>query len=105
MNVLNETLIRDLETLSTERQRALMLWYVKGQTQLEAPSEKVSAILSEIETLEAEACYDLLQHLDIRDMVRFTVLNEFGPLVAKKSTLETIVNLVTEKHYGRARNS
>lgn len=94
---LSDALIRDLETLSRERQKALILWYLRGQAELETSSGTLNALLGAVHDLDARSCYDLLVHLDIKDMVRFTVLNELGPLAADKPWLDGLVRQVSKR--------
>lgn len=79
---LNPQLLHALETPELKR---LLLWFETDTQSIQSQSERLDALLSEVNTMQADTCYQTLSELALSDMVRLTILNEFGPEFAQKT--------------------
>ncbi len=83
-----------LAELEREQQKALLLWFAAEELSMETTSQRLSAILSEIEQMDLEGCYQSLQSISLEDRVRFAILNEFGPAFAKKPCFDWLAQAI-----------
>ena len=81
---LNPSLESVIPAYEPDRLRALLVWFGAEAETLGSQSARLSAILDETEQMDINTCYELINQLQPDDMVRFSVLNEFGPSFAKK---------------------
>ncbi|HEY9745650.1 MAG TPA: hypothetical protein V6C99_05485 [Oculatellaceae cyanobacterium] len=81
---LNPKLLQHLELTSPESFKGLFLWLHADTQLLPTPSEQQQKLLSEIYAMTPETCYETLSQLELPDLVRLSILNEFGPQFADK---------------------
>lgn len=91
---LSPELEKDLEQLSEDKRKSLLMWYLKDQQGLLTQSEKLQAVLDGVTEMDASEVEALTKNVDMKDAIRFMLLNEFGDKVAGKPLLETLVKAV-----------
>lgn len=94
---LNQNLENDLEELSKDKMKALLSWYLQGQEGILTQSEKLQAVLDDVVNLPPTEQPDVLKNLDVKDIIRFTVLNEFGDKLKSNATVEALVSMVNKR--------
>lgn len=77
-------LLQHLEQTALGRLKAFLLWFNVDTHSLQSQSERLDALLTEMNTISPEACYQALSELELPDLVRLSILNEFGPQFARK---------------------
>jgi hypothetical protein len=85
-------LVQHLERTAPDCLKSLLIWFNIDTHSLQSQSERLDALLSEMNTMSVETCYQSLSQLELPDLVRLSILNEFGPEFADKpsfSLLET----------------
>jgi hypothetical protein len=65
---LNPRLAKLLEAYEPERLKAILMWFNADAQSLPAQSER-----------SVDTCYQLASQLELDEMVRISILNEFGP--------------------------
>lgn len=94
---LSPELEQDLEKLTDDNRKALLMWYLKDQDGLLTQSEKVQAVLEGTSSMDSDEMDAMAESVDMKDAIRFMLLNEFGDKVAGKPMLDTLVNAVQQK--------
>ncbi len=85
-----------LEQLPTDQLKKLMLWYASGPESVETHSQTLNAILNEVQTLDAETCYQTLDSLSIEDVVASSLMNEFGPSFADRPCFDLLTQAISQ---------
>jgi hypothetical protein len=88
-------LLQHLEQTAMDRLKGLLLWLNIDTHRIQSQSERLNALLDEMNTISPESCYQALSQLELADLARFSILNEFGPQFARKPgfpLLETMLH-------------
>lgn len=83
---LNPRLARVLETYEPNRLKAILMWFNADSQTLSTQSETLNAMLTEVQHMNMETCYQLASQLELNELVDLSILNEFGPTFADKSS-------------------
>lgn len=96
---LNSQLLNHLEMTAPERLKSLFLWFHGNAQSLHTQSTYFEALLSEVNTMPIETCYQTLDQLELPDLVQFSILNEFGPQFAQKASFSLLEKLLSQHFY------
>ena len=95
---LNNAIEPLLNELKIDEVKALLLWYLQDETaESNGISQKVQQLLDDVNRMDAEASYKALTSLKLDDMVRFSVLNEFGEGFSKKKACDFLIKATIER--------
>lgn len=92
-----ESLLKEVEA---DRIKALLLWYLQdnaSEDAAEATSPNVQALLDDISRMDADTSYQALSALDLDDLVRFAVINEFGEGFSRQKAGEFLIAATAER--------
>lgn len=81
---LNPRLESIVERYEPDRLKALLMWFGAESQSTQGQAGRLDALLEETENLDINACYRMLQGLEMDDMVQFAMINEFGPAFSQK---------------------
>ena len=90
-------LVRHLEQTAPNLLTSLLLWFNIDTHSLQSQSERLDALLSEMNILSVETCYQALSELELPDLVRLSILNEFGPSFARKVSCTLLESTTCER--------
>ena len=86
---------------SPDRLKALLLWFHADQGN--AP-EEFQNFLEEVQTLDVDSSYRLLESLDTAQAVHYSLINEFGSRFTQKTCFNLLQKLITERLQQQAMN-
>lgn len=90
-------LLQHLEQTAPGLLKSLLLWLNSDTHLIQSPSERLNALLSEVHTMTPEHCYESLEQLQLPDLVRLSILNEFGPQFAHKPGFTLLESTVQQR--------
>lgn len=85
---LNPKLARLLEAYEPDRLKAILLWFNADAQSLPAQNERLNAILDEMQTMTIDTCYRVISELEMTEMIRISILNEFGPQFEQRAAYQ-----------------
>ena len=94
VNTSIETLLQELEA---DRARALLLWYLEDAASESSTSAKIQALIDDVNKLDAKAAYQTLESLSNTDLVKFSVLNEFGERFSRTKACDFLIRATVER--------
>ncbi len=86
-----------LEQLPDDRLEQLMLWYCSGGETVETRSKRLQQVLDDVQFLDFETCFQVLNRLELNELVVFSLMNEFGPSFANRPCFAVLAHAVTER--------
>lgn len=86
-----------LEQLPEKQLQQIMLWYCSGGQDVETQSQRLQQVLEDVQFLDFETCFQLLDQLELSEVVAYSLMNEFGPSFAKRPYFTLLTNAVTTK--------
>ncbi len=86
-----------LEALAADRKEAFLLWYASGETAAPPRSETLQEVMARARQLDFESCFERLNQLELKELVTFALMNEFGPGFAGRPGFSRLSERVTER--------
>lgn len=93
---------KQLATMPPEQLKAMLLWYLSDENaRFDATTETINAVMDDLEAMDAKACYEAMSALGTEamtdEMVRFSLLNEFGEWITTKSWFNWLTEAVKKQ--------
>ena len=86
-----------VDMLPSDQLKANLLWFMSHADTVESRSSVVDEILAETQDLEPPQCYELLTGLTVKEMVGFTLVNEFGHGFVNRPAFPMLIREVSQR--------